>query len=117
MVDDQLALDITPLNTQYMGSPINVPPDKSPENCQMNKGPSTDEYAVDNSEDEPDLDNQSLRDHDEDDETNEVHQVAKEQGLSPRGIHLDKFQFKNQDINTVTAGRPNTRIFTSSSSQ
>ncbi|KAG5580320.1 hypothetical protein H5410_050947 [Solanum commersonii] len=134
MVDDQLGMDITPLNTQYMGSPSNVPPDKRSENCQMNRGPLTDEYAVDNSEDELDVDNQSLRDPDEDDETSEllirafsphpnisfedeVHQVAKEQGLSRRGIHLDKLQFKNQDTNTVTAGRPNTRLFTSKSSQ
>ncbi|KAG5613695.1 hypothetical protein H5410_013519 [Solanum commersonii] len=102
MVDDQLGMDITPLNTQYMGSPSNVPPDK--------------------------------RDPDEDDETSEllirafsphpdicfadeVRQVAKEQGLSPRGIHLDKFQFQNQDTNTITAGRPNTRLFTSKSAQ
>ncbi|KAG5580298.1 hypothetical protein H5410_050925 [Solanum commersonii] len=134
MVDDQLGMNITPLNTQYMGSPSNVPPDKRSEKCQMNRGPLTDEYAVDNSEDELDVDNQSLRDPDEDDETSEllirafsphpdicfadeVHQVAKEQGLSPRGIHLDKFQFQNQDTNTVTAGRPNTRLFTSKSAQ
>ncbi|KAG5606090.1 hypothetical protein H5410_027582 [Solanum commersonii] len=102
-----------------MGPLINVPPDKRSENCQMNKGPLTDEYAIDNSEDELDVDNQSLRDPDEDDETSEllirafsphsdksfadeVHQVANKQGLSPRAIHHDKLQFKHQDINTTT---------------
>ncbi|KAG5580331.1 hypothetical protein H5410_050958 [Solanum commersonii] len=122
MVDDHLGMDITPLRTQYMGSPINVPPDKRPGNCQMNNDPLIDEYAVNNSEDELDVENQSLRDLDEDDETNksfadEVHQVAKKQGLSPRAIHHDKFQFKHQDTNTVTAGRPNIGLFTSKSSQ
>ncbi|KAH0736216.1 hypothetical protein KY290_011893 [Solanum tuberosum] len=133
MVDDQLGMDITPLQTQYMNPPINVPPDERPEKCQMNKGPIIDEYAVDNSEDELDMDNQSLKDHDEEEETSEllirafsphpdksyadeVHQVANKQGLSPRGIQYDKFQFKTQDINTVTAGRPNTRLFTPRSS-
>ncbi|KAH0716649.1 hypothetical protein KY290_012908 [Solanum tuberosum] len=134
MVDDQLGMDITPLRTQYMEPHIQVPPDKRFENCQMNKGPLIDEYVVVNSEDELDVDNQSLKDPDEDDETSEllirafsphpdksfadeIQQVANKQGLSPRGIHQDKFQFKHQDINTVTAGRPNTRLFTSRSSQ
>uniref|UniRef100_M1DEE3 Uncharacterized protein n=1 Tax=Solanum tuberosum TaxID=4113 RepID=M1DEE3_SOLTU len=38
MVDDQLGMDITPLQTQYMKPPINIPPDKRPEYCQVNKG-------------------------------------------------------------------------------
>ncbi|KAH0684448.1 hypothetical protein KY289_022200 [Solanum tuberosum] len=134
MVDEHLGMDITPLQTQYMNPPLNVPPDKMPENCQMNRGPNIDEYAVDNSEDEFDVDNQSLNDPDEDDETSEllirafsphsdrglaeeIQQVANNQGLSPRGLHQDRFKFKVQDINTVTAGRPNTRLFTSRSAQ
>ncbi|KAH0736076.1 hypothetical protein KY285_011783 [Solanum tuberosum] len=133
MVDEHLGMDITPLQAQYMTPPTNVPPDKRVEKCQMNKGPIIDEYTVDNSEDELDVDNQSLKDPDEDDETsellirafsphpdqgleNEIQQVASQQGLSPRGIHHDRFQFKAQDINTVTAGRPNTRLFTTRSS-
>ncbi|XP_015160414.1 ras-interacting protein RIP3-like [Solanum tuberosum] len=134
MVDEHQGMDITPLQTHYMNPPHNVPPDKMSEKCHMNKGPIFDEYAVDNSEDELDVDNQSLKDPDEDDETsealirafsphpdkslaNEVQQVINNQGLSPRGIHHDRFQFEAQDINTVTAGRPNTRLFTSRSSQ
>ncbi|KAH0639196.1 hypothetical protein KY290_036480 [Solanum tuberosum] len=134
MVDEHLGMDITPLQTQYMNPPINVPPDDRSANCQMNTGPIIDEYAVDNSEDEPDVDNQSLKDPDEDDETSEllirafsphpdkdfteeIQQVANSQGLSPRGLHHERFKFQVQDINTVTAGRPNTRLFTSPSSQ
>ncbi|KAG5580251.1 hypothetical protein H5410_050878 [Solanum commersonii] len=134
MVDEQLGMDITPRQTQYMYPPLTVPPDSRSEKCQMNKGPIIDEYVVDNSEDGPDVDNQSLKDPDEDDETSEllirafsphpdksladeIQQVANNQGLSPRGLHHDRFQFKTQDINTVTAGRTNTRLFTSRSSQ
>ncbi|KAG5595255.1 hypothetical protein H5410_036487 [Solanum commersonii] len=134
MIDEQLSMDITPLQAQYMNTPINEPPDKRNDKCQTNKGPDIDEYAVDNSEDDLDRDNQSLKDPDEEDETSEllirafspypdkgleeeIHKVAKKQGLSPRGLHHDRFQFKNQDINTVTAGRPNTRLFSSRSSQ
>ncbi|KAG5631336.1 hypothetical protein H5410_003053 [Solanum commersonii] len=80
------------------------------EKCQMNRGPIIDAYVVDNSEDELDMDNQSLNDPDEDDETNEIQQVTNNQGLSPRGIHHDRFKFKVQDINIVTAGRPNTSV-------
>ncbi|KAG5631444.1 hypothetical protein H5410_003161 [Solanum commersonii] len=122
MVDEQMGMDINPLQAQYMNTPRNVPPDKSCEECQINKGP-------------PDGDNQSLNDPDEDDEISEllikafspspdkgleeeIQHVANIQGgLSPRGLHHDRFQFKKQDINTITAGRPNTRLFSSRSSQ
>ncbi|KAG5585870.1 hypothetical protein H5410_046304 [Solanum commersonii] len=57
---------------QYMTPPTNVPRDKRGEKCQMNKGPIVDEYAVDNSEDEVDMDNQSLKDPNEDDEASEL---------------------------------------------
>ena len=93
-----------------------------------------DEYSVVNSEDEIDGDNQSLEDPDDNDETiealirafsphndqtldNEIQQVTKSQCLSQRGFQQDKFHFKKQDANTVTAGRPNTRLFSSRSSQ
>jgi len=127
-------MDTTPLQAQYMTPPHNVPPDKMHEKCQTNKSPITDEYVVDNSEDEMDGDNHSLKEIDEDDEISEllikafsphpdkgledeIQQVAKTQGLSPRGINHDRFHFKTQDTNTVTAGKPNIRLFTSRSSQ
>ncbi|KAK4707023.1 hypothetical protein R3W88_033410 [Solanum pinnatisectum] len=111
-----------------------TPPDKEQTNCQLNSIPIIDEYAVINSEDELDEDNQSFKEQDDEEETsemlirsfspnydqvleNEIQQVTDKQGLSPRGFHHDRFHFKNQDINTVTTGRPNTRLFTSKSSQ
>ncbi|KAG5606151.1 hypothetical protein H5410_027643 [Solanum commersonii] len=72
MVDEQLSMDITPLQTQYMNPPLTVPPDSRSEKCQMNRGPIINEYVVDNSEDEPDVDNQSLKDPDEDGKTSEL---------------------------------------------
>ncbi|KAK4707381.1 hypothetical protein R3W88_033070 [Solanum pinnatisectum] len=112
----------------------NVPPDKRHSTCQTNTVPVIDEYAIDNSEDEMDMDNQSLKDPDEEEETcdllirafsphrdksmeDEIQQVANNQELSPGVFHYDKFHFKNQEINIVTAGRANTRLFTSKSSQ
>ncbi|WMV13662.1 hypothetical protein MTR67_007047 [Solanum verrucosum] len=94
-----------------MTTPLNVPPDKPSEERQINKGPVIDEYAVDNSEDELNRDNQSLNDPDEDDETSEllikafspspdrgleeeIQHMADIQGLSPRGLNHDRFQFK-----------------------
>ncbi|KAG5580317.1 hypothetical protein H5410_050944 [Solanum commersonii] len=72
MVDEHLGMDITPLQAHYMNTPLNVPPDKIYEKCHTNKGPVIDEYVVDNSEDEPDMDNQSIKDLGEDDETSEM---------------------------------------------
>ncbi|WMV32724.1 hypothetical protein MTR67_026109 [Solanum verrucosum] len=58
--------------TQYMTPRPNVPPDKWHNTCQTNTVPVIDEYVVDNFEDEVDVDNQSLQDPDDDDETCEV---------------------------------------------
>ncbi|KAH0742160.1 hypothetical protein KY290_035203 [Solanum tuberosum] len=110
MVEEHLGMDITPLQTQYMSSPIKVPPDDRYAKCHLNTGPIIDEYAVNNSEDEPDVDNQSLKDPDEDDETSEllirafsphpdkdfaeeIQQATNSQGLSPRGFHHERFKF------------------------
>ncbi|KAK4706260.1 hypothetical protein R3W88_034185 [Solanum pinnatisectum] len=118
----------------YMNSTPNAPPDIGQGKCQLNSIPIIDEYAVNNSEDEMDGDTQSLKDPDDDEETSdqliralspnyeknleeEIQQVTDIQGLSPRGFQHNKFHFKKQDLNTVTAGRPNTRLFTSKSSQ
>ncbi|KAG5598990.1 hypothetical protein H5410_030360 [Solanum commersonii] len=93
----------------------------------MNKGPLID-LICNNSQDELDVENQSLRDLDEDDETSEllirafspqpdksfadeVHQVTKKQGLSPTAIHHNKFQFKYQDTNIRHRRRTQTPNF------
>ncbi|XP_049346790.1 uncharacterized protein LOC125811327 [Solanum verrucosum] len=72
MVDEQLGMDITPLQTQYMNPPPTVSPDGRSEKCQMNKGPIIDEYVFVNLEDKHNVDNQSLKDLDDDDETSEI---------------------------------------------
>ncbi|XP_069146186.1 transcription activator MSS11-like [Solanum lycopersicum] len=134
MVDDNQGLNILPLQVQYMTPPSSEPPDKMQQKCRVNTEPIMDEYAVINSEDEIVGDNQSLEDSDDNDETseapirafsphndqtleNEIQQVTNSQCLSPRGLHYDRFQLRKQDANTVTAGRPNTRLFSSRSSQ
>ena len=88
---------------------------------------------MDNSEDEMDGDNHSIEEVEEDDDISEalirafsphndqtleeeIQQVTQSQCLSPRGLHHEKFHFKKQDANTVTTGRPNTRLFSSRSS-
>ncbi|XP_015054854.1 uncharacterized protein LOC107001238 [Solanum pennellii] len=107
-------------HAQYMTPPIIDPPDKKQQKCKVNTEPILDEYVVVNSEDELDGDYQSLDDQDDYDETSE----ALIRAFSPYNnqtleneIQQDRFHFKKQDANTVTAGRPNTRLFSSRSSQ
>ena len=93
-----------------------------------------DDYAVINSEDEIGGDSQSLEEDEDNDETSEAlirafspykdhsledetKQVTKTQSLSPRSFQQNRFHFTKQDANTVTAGRPNTKLFSSRSSQ
>ena len=108
--------------------------DKKQQNSKVNPEPIVDEYAVINSEDELGGDNQFIEDQEDTDETsealirafspsndqtleNEIQQVTNRQGLSPRSFHQDKFHLYKQDASNVTAGRPNTRLFLSRSSQ
>ena len=134
MVDDNHGLDIIPLQAQYMTPPTNDPPDLRQQNGILNAVSILDEYVVDNSEDKMDGDNHSIEEVEEDYETSEalirsfsrhndqtleeeIQQVTESQCLSPRGFHHEKFHFKKQDANLVTVGRPNSRLFSSRSSQ
>lgn len=133
MVDDNHVLDILPLQAQYMTPPTYDPPDIRQQKGKLNNVPILDEYVVDNSEDEMDGDNHSIEEVEEDDDISEalirafsphndqtleeeIQQVTQSQCLSPRGLHHEKFHFKKQYANTVTTGRPNTRLFSSRSS-
>lgn len=89
---------------------------------------------MDDSEDEIEGDNHSLEKFDEDNERSEalikafsphndqpleeeMQNLTQIQCLSPRGFNHDKFHFKKQDVRTITAGRPNNRLFSSRSFQ
>ncbi|XP_069146549.1 uncharacterized protein [Solanum lycopersicum] len=134
MVDDNHGLNIPPLQVHYMAPHTSDSPYKMQQQCRFNTEQGLDEYGVINSEDELGEDNQSRQDSDDNDETsealirafspytdqtmeNEVQQLTKNQSLSPRSFQKDRFHFTKQDAKTVTAGRPNTRLFSSRSSQ
>ena len=134
MVDDNHGLDIPPLQIQYMTPSTAEQQYKQRNRNQEVQQPMEDEYAVINSEDEMMEDEHLLDDSDDNDETSEAlirafspskdqtiekekQQVTQNQCLSPRSFQQDKFHFTKQDANTVTSGRPNTRLFSSKSSQ
>ena len=128
MINDNQGLHIPPLRDRTMTPPIVERTNKEQQFGQVNIVPFIDQYVLNISEVEFYKENHSLDDMDEDDETSkdlikafspskdqaledDIPQVSKSQGLSPQRFQHDRFHFKNQDINTVTTGRPNTRLF------
>ncbi|KAK4717972.1 hypothetical protein R3W88_016310 [Solanum pinnatisectum] len=123
---DQI-MDVIPLKAQY-GTPT---PGKPPDLNRTVR----DEYEVEISEDEIEDDHPPDTIQEEDDETSEfliktfspsnetelnkeLQQITNNQGLCPRGLHLEKLPLRKTSTHIpVTAGRPNTRLFTSKSSQ
>ena len=107
---------------------------KKQQKSKVNPEPILVEYVVINSEDQLVGHSKSLDDYDDHDETSEaliralnpyngqtlenyIQQVTKSQCLSPRSFQQDRFHFTKQEANTTTAGRPNTRLFSSRSFQ
>ncbi|XP_069152145.1 uncharacterized protein [Solanum lycopersicum] len=134
MVDDNHGLDIPPLQVQYMTPTKAEQQYKQQLNNKKLSQPVEDEYAVLNSEDEATEDDPYMDEWDDNDETSEalirafspykdqtiekeIHQATMNQSLSPRSFQQERFHFTKQDAKTVTAGRPNTRLFSSKSSQ
>ncbi|TMW91546.1 hypothetical protein EJD97_014218 [Solanum chilense] len=135
MVDDNHGLSIFPLQAQYMNTPTSSTPKTDPPDLRKQKGKlnsvvTLNEYVAENSEDDINGDNQSIKDDEDDDETSEalirafsphkdqtleeeIQQVSQSHCLSPRGLQYGKFHFQRQDANTITSGRPNTRLFIS----
>ena len=134
MVDDNHGLDISPLQVQYMTPTKAEHHYKQQQNNQKLSQHMEDEYAVLNSEEDATEDDHSMDEWDDKDENSEAlirafspyrdqtidkeaHQATMNQSLSPRSFQQERFHFTKQDAKTVTAGRPNTRLFSSKSSQ
>lgn len=121
-------------NKEYERKNESEPPDKKQQGCQLNIVPNIDEYKVCNSRDELDGDNRSMNNQEDDEETceplirtfsrqndqsieDEIQKATQTQELSPWVMKHKISHFKNKDIITVTAGGPNTRLFSSITSQ
>lgn len=142
IVDEYSGKNITPLQAlqgQFVSPPPEKPPNIVAEGGTFNTDPvipssEIDEHAVINSEDDMEKDNLPTKDHD-DDETcdhlirvvslsndneliEEFQQVTNNQGLSPRGINQPALKTRRSSKYIIaTVDRPNTRLFTSRSSQ